>query len=422
MHRTLWILMLCICTGSMVMSQTTPNLPAFTCSGTPLTSNTAINSGDYYVSSSGGNFSNVSLNGGRLIICGNAIFSNFNFNSGQLIINNGATVTINSQFNMGGSMQLINYGNLTLGTNAFLGGMVYNHNGASLTVAGSIAHLNGGMFYNNGAMNFMNVTVNSGTMQMGSGSQFHARTIFNNPTDFIIVPVGSACLSFDVSLGGNGRITNTANLKIHQKTGASTPSSSITGPAPVASNSAGCAASLPLTLTSFTGSRKGDQAELTWYTSYEEQVRSFFIEQSSNGREYAAVKEVPANNRPSVYRSTVALPNNSWFRLRMVDIDGTTTYSPIVMVQQLTTGFQLVLQSNPVRGGNTAVVISTQQAQQGNIMVIDNSGRMVRRTPVTVQKGDNRVAMDLSGVNNGQYFLYFQGSQDRSQTVSLIKM
>jgi hypothetical protein len=422
MHRTLWILMLCICAGSKVMSQTTPNLPAFTCSGTPLTSNTSINSGDYYVSASGGNFSNVSLNGGRLIICGNATFSNFNFNNGQLIINNGATVTINSQFNMGGSMQLINYGNLTLGTNAFLGGMIYNHNGASLTVAGSTSHLNGGMFYNNGAMNFVNVTVNSGTMQMGSGSQFHARTIFNNPTDFITVPVGSACLSFDVSLGGNGRITNTANLKIQQKTGASSPSSSITGPAPVTSNSAGCATSLPLTLTSFTGSRKGDQAELAWSTSYEEQVRSFFIEQSSNGRDYAAVKEVPANNRPSVYRSTVALPNNSWFRLRMVDIDGTTTYSPIVMVQQLTTGFQLALQSNPVRGSNTAVVISTQQAQQGNIMVIDNSGRMVRRTPVTVQKGDNRVAMDLSGVNNGQYFLYFQGSQDRSQTVSLIKM
>lgn len=423
MRSTLWILILCLVAGSKVMSQCAPSsFPTLTCSGTPLTTNTAINSGNYYVGPSGGHFANVSLNGGRLIICGNATLSNFNFNNGTLIINAGAVVRINAQVNMGGSMQLFNYGDLTLGTNANLGGMVYNNNGSVITVLGSTTHLNGGAFYNNGVMNFENVTINSGTMCMGSGAQFNAKTIFNNPSNFISVPNGGACLSFSTSLGGNNRISNSSNLRICQKTGAANPSSSITGAASVNPNCTGCSSALPLTLTSFTGSRKGDQAELNWTTSYEENVRSFFIEQSTNGRDYTSVKEIPANNRPSAYRATVALAKDSYFRLRMVDIDGTTTYSAIVTVQQLTTGFELSLQSNPARGANASVLISAQQSQQGTLMVVDNSGRMIRRAAVNVQKGDNRIAVDLTGVTNGQYFLYYQGNQDRSKTVPLIKM
>lgn len=423
MRSTLWILILCICAGSKVMSQCTPSsLPALTCNGTVLTSNTTINSGNYNVGSAGGTFNNVSLNGGRLIICGNATFNNFNFNSGQLIINTGAVVTFNSQMNTDGK-SFYNYGNVTFGSNATLGGTFYNHTGAVITVKGTQSFLNGGTFYNLGVMNFVDVTVNSGSMCMGSGAQFNARNIFNNPNNFIKIPQGSACLSFEATLKGNGRITNSSDLRVCQKPGATTPSSAIAGPASVSANCVGgCSAALPLTLTGFSGTRKGDQAELNWSTSYEENVKAFYIEQSTNGRDYASIKEVPANNRPSVYRSTVALPKDTYFRLRMVDIDGTTTYSPIIVLQQLTSGFDLSVQSNPVRGANAAVVITTQQTQKGTLLVVDNSGRMIRSTPVSVQKGDNRVSMDLSGVNNGQYFLYYQGSQDRSKTVALIKM
>ncbi|MBO9632667.1 MAG: hypothetical protein J7578_06070 [Chitinophagaceae bacterium] len=423
MRSTLWILILCIVMGNKVMSQCAPSsFPALTCTGTPLSTNTTINSGDYYVGPGGGNFANISLNGGRLIICGNATLNNFNFNNGTLIINTGAVVKVNSQVNMGGSMKLYNYGDLTFGTHAYLGGMIYNHSGAVITVKGSTAHLNGGSFYNNGAMNFENVTVNSGTMCMGSGAQLNAKTVFNNQPNFITVSSGAACMSFETSLGGNNKITSNSNLRICQKTGASNPSSSITGSATVNANCVGCSSSLPLTLTSFAGSRKGDQAELNWTTSYEEQVKAFYIEQSTNGRDYTSVKEIPANNRPSAYRTLVALPKDSYFRLRMVDIDGTTTYSGIITVQQLTTNFELTVTSNPVRSANASVLISTQQSQQGTLMLVDNSGRMIRRTLVSAQKGDNRIAVDLTGVTNGQYFLYFQGNQDRSKTVPLIKM
>lgn len=423
MRSTLWILILCIVAGNQVMSQCAPSsLPALTCTGTPLSTNSSINSGNYYVGPAGGTFANVSLNGGTLIVCGNATLNNFNFNSGTLIINTGAIVKINSQVNMGNGMKLYNYGNLTLGTHAYLGGIVYNHSGSVITVNGSTTHLNGGAFYNNGAMNFQNVTVNSGTMCMGPGAQFNAKAVFNNPANFISVSSGSACLSYSSSLGGNNRLTNSSNLRICQGSGATNPSSGITGSATVNPNCVGCASALPLTLTSFTGSRKGDQAELSWTTSYEENVRAFYVEQSTNGRDYTSVKEVPANNRPSAYRSTVSLAKDSYFRLRMVDIDGTTTYSAIVTVQQLANGFELSLPSNPVRGANASVLISTQQSQQGTLMVVDNSGRLIRRAAVNVQKGDNRLSVDLTGVTNGQYFLFFQGSQDRSKTVPLIKM
>lgn len=424
MYRTLWILILCTITGNKVMSQCAPaSAPVLTCSGTPLQNNVNINSGDYYVNSNGGNFSNINLAGGRLIICGNAKLNNLNFNGGQLIINAGANVTINANFNMGSNHQFYNYGTVTFNTGVALSGTVYNHTGALMNVLGVNSFFNSGKFINNGTMNFVDLMINGGADAcLGNGSQINAKNIFNNPNNTFKAPSGSACISYTSTLKGNSTITATSNVKVNQSPGASDPAPNVIGAATLNKNSPGCSMSLPLTLTSFTGSRKGDNAELAWTTSYEEQVRSFFIEQSTDGRTYTSVKEIPANNRPSVYRSSVALAKDSYFRLRMVDIDGTTTYSPIVVVQQLSNGFQLAIQSNPVRGGNAAVVISTQQAQQGTLLVVDNSGRMVRRTAVTVQKGDNRVAMDLTGVNNGQYFLYFQGSQDRSKTVSLIKM
>jgi hypothetical protein len=424
MYRTLWILILCTITGNKVMSQCAPaSVPVFTCSGTPLQNNVNIHSGDYYVSGSGGNFSNINLAGGRLIICGNATFSNLNFNGGQVIVKDGANVTISSHFNMGSKHELYNYGTITFNTGVALSGIVYNHSGATMNVLGENSFFNNGNFINNGTMNFIDLMINGGAEAcLGNGSQINARNIFNNPVNTFKAPSGSACVSYSGTLKGNSSITATSNVKINQNPGAADPVPRVIGAAIVNKNSPGCSMSLPLTLTSFTGSRKGDNAELNWTTSYEEQVKAFFIEQSTNGRDYATVKEIPANNRPSAYRSTVALAKDSYFRLRMVDIDGTTTFSPIVVVQQLTDAFQLAIQSNPVRGGNAAVVISTQQNQQGTLLIVDNSGRMIRRTAVTVQKGDNRVAMDLSGVNNGQYFLYFQGSQDRSKTVSLIKM
>jgi hypothetical protein len=94
-------------------------------------------------------------------------------------------------------------------------------------------------------------------------------------------------------------------------------------------------ATLPLHLLSFSGEVQNGRDELYWVTADETHFATFIVEASTNGSEFKPVKNVMASgsnagrNRYS-FQQTSNNTAGSFYRLKMVDQDGSYTYSKVI--------------------------------------------------------------------------------------------
>lgn len=96
-------------------------------------------------------------------------------------------------------------------------------------------------------------------------------------------------------------------------------------------------ASLPVTLTNFTGRLRDGTVTLTWKTSFEQDNKSFEVEYSNDGTNFQKIGTVAATGSPNGssynYLHTVAINGTAWYRLKMIEQSGTWTYSNIITIQ-----------------------------------------------------------------------------------------
>lgn len=94
---------------------------------------------------------------------------------------------------------------------------------------------------------------------------------------------------------------------------------------------------LPLTLTKFYAKKQTDRAVLSWETAQERNTGFFEIQRSADGKQFAPIGEVKASDtsdEPVRYTFTDQQPleRNNYYRLRMVDLDATATFSETRML------------------------------------------------------------------------------------------
>lgn len=81
-----------------------------------------------------------------------------------------------------------------------------------------------------------------------------------------------------------------------------------------------------------------DHSQLEWSTGVEENLRVFVVERSSDGSNFFPLGQVSAKGSFSEYRYTdispldVDMERTFFYRLKMVDNDGTARYSPTLEV------------------------------------------------------------------------------------------
>jgi hypothetical protein len=139
---------------------------------------------------------------------------------------------------------------------------------------------------------------------------------------------------------------------------------------------------LPLKLDQFTAKAVGeDKVKLDWNTLNEENTSSFEIEHSTNGREYrrigtvAAAGTALAANYSFLHQPAPAGLN--YYRLRMLDLDGQFTYSPVRLVQLGSQNSEVRLVPNPTVGGRSQIIWSGRLDRNVAVQVVDGFGRTV---------------------------------------------
>ena len=142
----------------------------------------------------------------------------------------------------------------------------------------------------------------------------------------------------------------------------------------------GTAPALPVILLSFTGTLKGNNVQLDWSTSSEINSREFIIERSTDGINYRELGRVQAAGYSTTTKRysylDVEATDINYYRLKMVDIDGTSKQSDVVLVKNnlITQGVYPV--TNPF---NDHVAVRFAQLPKGEVTIrlMDMSGKLI---------------------------------------------
>ncbi len=120
------------------------------------------------------------------------------------------------------------------------------------------------------------------------------------------------------------------------------------------------ASPLPVRLVSFTGKQLDNQVHLKWQSSSEENTSHFEVEKSADGKNFTQVLTKKAQGNSTALVSYTAIDNNpmsgtSYYRLKMVDLDGTFEYSKLVAVSAEGT-LAVRAYPNPSKGSGISLV------------------------------------------------------------------
>ncbi|WP_165958089.1 SBBP repeat-containing protein [Segetibacter sp. 3557_3] len=184
---------------------------------------------------------------------------------------------------------------------------------------------------------------------------------------------------------------------------------------------------LPLRLRNLTASLNGSQVvDLRWQTLAEVNTARFVVERSLNGRIFSTAGSLNATSSPllndyELADHIAAIPAGTqtlFYRLKMVDKDGSFTYSPVVAVRL--TGNEILLQilQNPV-----ADHLNLQVAARGQtvtLSVVDNAGRMLKQSTLKTT-GATFLSLDISSLPKGKYYLTARSEDGEQQVKDFMK-
>jgi Secretion system C-terminal sorting domain len=173
------------------------------------------------------------------------------------------------------------------------------------------------------------------------------------------------------------------------------------------------ASTLPLKLISFKGETNASYNLLQWSTGEEINTRHFIIESPVNSHDWNAIGTTDAagtTNITSNYTFQDLLPGVlDYYRLKMEDIDGRFTYSPIIKLSRTNEGLlEMKTYPNPV---SDILNINTPFAQELELKILNNTGQLIMKKELLPQ---NNLAINTSKLPPGLYLLILKDKTGRT--------
>lgn len=166
----------------------------------------------------------------------------------------------------------------------------------------------------------------------------------------------------------------------------------------------------PVTLLTFTAVGQGKNANIAWQTSSEINTKSFELQQSSDAVNFNTIYTSPAAGHSSSVKSYVFTDLNiaagpNYYRLKMIDNDGSTTYSKVEKV--VSTGNRFMITNLYPSPAVSQLRITWNAAAAGNTLsiVYDLAGRILVSKTVASTAGINYYQLPVSQLPTGAYLL-----------------
>jgi hypothetical protein len=320
---------------------------------------------------------------------------------------------------------------LTPSTPIYLGlvGIELNYGGTTNTVTSAVK-LAGTISLPNGNSPTTNVTVFPGISSNGQIITINAR-IFDD-TDPVSFNSEIPKITSQVSLGSysvtfQNNFTSTVNgtISIVCASSSSTavysydptpPSPPMTPAYPQNKLAISCigSGSLPLELLAFTAATNAKSnkttAQLSWLTAREVNLQGYEVERSGDGKTYEKIGSVKPTGSASstekyAFTDDVPLSGTNYYRLKMVNTEGSFTYSAVrsVLLSDGKTD-KVSVSPNPAKD-RVVVKLNALEAKNVTLTLVDVAGKTVFTDVKSLETGFNEFSLNVAKLPQGLYFL-----------------
>jgi hypothetical protein len=180
---------------------------------------------------------------------------------------------------------------------------------------------------------------------------------------------------------------------------------------------------LPVELMDFQADLQPDNSvQLSWAT-FTETNHDFFVleKRHENGTFFPIGNISGAGNSDEVqtYAWTDRTDHGhvNYYRLRMVDINGNSSFSNVIEVEVEKTS-SVSLYPSPTRG---MVYLQSMTAGRQSVFISDITGKLLLQKVVHFTSADELPSIDLSGFADGVYFIQILDGEGNSQSQKIIK-
>lgn len=415
---------------SLTYSQCATAPAAQTCAVgcTPLINNTNVNSGQTFCYTGSGSLSGINMSGGTIIVCGSLTITSMNYNAGTFYVGTGASLNFNMGNAIIGNATIVNYGTVTASGNVTMQPITfYNATTAStFNVAGQLALNNNSQLINNGTLSAGTLLIQTSSIPalcLNANTQNSFGTLLNNTSNSISTPNGTACIYVSTQTYLNpASLTTSTNLQLCQAIGSTIGGPGGIGSATVYMNCSACSIGLSVNLFNFDAKLINRETVLNWSTENENNAAYFGVERSQNGLEFKEIgQRVAMGNSTNLinYQMIDKEPyiGVSYYRLRMVDIDGFYTYSDTKTIYNAP--FELInLYPNPAEN-DLFIQIGSPRNMDIKLEVYDNLGKIVQTKHIAVKTGYHTIGIDVSTLSQAVYRFKITTDTDGEQIESI---
>jgi len=188
--------------------------------------------------------------------------------------------------------------------------------------------------------------------------------------------------------------------------------SSITSQGNFTINASGSA--LPVSITKFSGVRKGNENLLVWTTASESNNKGFEIQHSSTENNFLPIIfiESKATNGNSAtilnYQFTDNKPyaGNTFYRLKQIDINGKASYSNIISIKGDKISKLVITDIYPNPASKLLnMTIASPTDENVQLVITDITGKILQKQAAQLNTGNNNLHLQVDALASGTYML-----------------
>jgi hypothetical protein len=175
---------------------------------------------------------------------------------------------------------------------------------------------------------------------------------------------------------------------------------------------------LPIQLVTFTAVKQSATVLLNWQTNAELNSNYFDIQYSKSGSQWQSIGTVNAAGNSSTPRNYNFVHNNpvtgaNYYRLKLVDLDGSFKNSPVQMIN-FSNGTAIKILPNPVVD---RVYITGGEGSFESVTIFSSEGRLIQQCSNFITGS----SIDMSGYAAGLYRIRITDKEGNTEVRSVVK-
>ena len=175
---------------------------------------------------------------------------------------------------------------------------------------------------------------------------------------------------------------------------------------------------LPVLLNGFVAKAYSSNSIITQWSSATEINSSYFeVQHSADGVNFEYVGTVYAKGEGgSSYQLVDNNPTEgiNYYRIKMVDKNGSYTYTNVVNVSLNQANYSLLLYPVPVKD-NLIALIRNGKAELASVQIVDIYGKVILQKQIQLGTGINKIMLNTASLAKGSYILVVRGENVRQQ-------